>query len=70
MSSAPFQQCLDEFHTMNQKLDRLDVAIRGNGKPGILVRLDRLERVSQVKNRVLWLLIGAVIMGVGSKLFG
>ena len=51
--------CQDEFAAINRKLDTLDEAIRGNGKPGIQLRLDRLESAERTRSRVLWLLIGA-----------
>ena len=31
--------CKGEFASMHAKLDRLDEAVRGNGKPGIQLRL-------------------------------
>ena len=34
--------CKGEFASIHGKLDKLDEAIRGNGKPGIQRRLDRL----------------------------
>ena len=51
--------CQDEFASIHRKLDTLDEAIRGNGKPGIQLRLDRLEGSERTRSRVLWLLIGA-----------
>jgi len=51
--------CKGEFGQLHAKLDRLDEAIRGNGKPGIRLRLDRLESSERTRSRVLWLLIGA-----------
>ena len=43
---------------VHEKLDALDEAIRGNGKPGIQTRLDRLEQERLVRNKVLWFLLG------------
>ena len=37
--------CKDEFGSVHTKLDKLDEAIRGNGKVGITTRLDRLEQI-------------------------
>jgi hypothetical protein len=51
--------CQDEFAGIRRKLDVMDEAIRGNGKPGIQLRLDRLEGAERTRSRVLWLLIGA-----------
>jgi hypothetical protein len=53
--------CRAEFNELHTKLDKLDEAIRGNGKPGIQLRLDRLENAESKRSRLLWLLIGALV---------
>jgi len=53
--------CKGQFGELHTKLDRLDEAIRGNGKPGIQLRLDRLESAQVTRNRLLWLIVGATI---------
>lgn len=58
------QQQFDIFSKIFEKLDRIDVAIRGNGKPGIIVRLDRLEHSAKSQAKLIWLLIGAVAAGL------
>ena len=55
------QVCKVEFAAIHGKLDRLDDAIRGNGKPGILVRLDRLEAVERLRSRLIWIIVGAAV---------
>ncbi len=50
--------CRDEFGELHAKLDKLDEAIRGNGKVGIQRRLDRLENAEGVRSRLLWLIAG------------
>lgn len=59
-----------QFEAIHEKLDRLDVAIRGNGKPGILIRLDRLEQDAKRQSRLIWLIVGAVITAVTSGIVG
>jgi hypothetical protein len=54
--------CKGEFSKINTKLDRLDEAIRGNGKPGIKVRLDRLESAEVSRSRLLWIIAGSTVM--------
>ena len=51
--------CKNEFAELHAKLDRLDEAIRGNGKPGIQLRLDRLESAEAVRSRLLWIIAGS-----------
>jgi hypothetical protein len=53
--------CKGEFASVHTKLDRMDEAIRGNGKPGIQLRLDRLETSHAARARLLWLIAGAVV---------
>jgi len=53
--------CKAEFCEIKSKLDKLDEAIRGNGKPGIQLRLDRLESVQATRSRLLWLVVGAAV---------
>jgi len=55
------QVCKQEFLDLHTKLDRMDEAIRGNGKPGIQRRLDRLEMAEAVRSRLTWLVIGAAV---------
>ena len=56
------------FEVIHEKLDRLDVAIRGNGKPGILIRLDRLEQDAKRQAKLIWLLLGALFTGLATSL--
>lgn len=51
--------CHEQFSTINRKLDKLDEAIRGNGHPGILMRLDRLERSEIARGRMFWIVTGS-----------
>ncbi len=50
--------CKDEFAGLHKKLDGMDHAIRGNGKPGIQLRLDRLEQEKLNRSKVTWFLVG------------
>ncbi len=53
--------CKDEFAAIHTKLDRLDEAIRGNGKPGLQLRLDRLEAVEKSRSKLTWLIAGVIV---------
>ena len=53
--------CKGEFASINVKLDKMDEAIRGNGKPGIQLRLDRLESSQAARSRLVWLIAGAAV---------
>lgn len=58
--------CKDEFSGLHEKLDKMDEAIRGNGKPGIQTRLDRLEQDKLYRSKVTWFVIGAMTTIAGS----
>lgn len=66
--------CKAQFTELHGKLDRIDEAIRGNGKPGIQTRLDRLEQAERTRGRLLWLIAGALVTlavnGLWSRIFG
>ena len=50
--------CKGEFAELHKKLDGMDEAIRGNGKPGIQLRLDRLEQDRLSRSKIVWFLLG------------
>jgi len=52
--------CKGEFTELHRKLDRIDEALRGNGRPGLQTRLDRVEQDRLSRSRVFWLALGAV----------
>jgi len=40
---------------------------RGNGKDGVVLRLDRLEQTETKRSRLMWLILGGVlILGIAS----
>lgn len=53
--------CKAEFVELHAKLDRMDEAIRGNGRPGIRLRLDRLEAAERARSRLIWIILGAAV---------
>ena len=64
--SEPFIE--KHFEVLHGKLDRLDEAIRGNGKPGIILRLDRLEQDARRQDKLIWLILGAGITALATAL--
>ena len=58
-SSQYEQVCKGEFSSIHAKLDRMDEAIRGNGKPGIQLRLGNLEAAEKSRSRRIWIGAGA-----------
>ena len=61
-----FEICQKQFEAIHGKLDRLDEAVRGNGRPGITVRLDRMEQDAKRQGKLVWLILGAVATGLTS----
>jgi hypothetical protein len=66
--TSPFQPGQNPLEAIYKKLDRLDEAIRGNGKPGIQLRLDRLEQNAKRQSRLTWLILGGAATAAGSSL--
>jgi len=64
--AGQFEQCQNHFEAIHRKLDRLDEGVRGNGRPGITVRLDRLEQDAKRQAKLTWLIVGAVITSLAS----
>ena len=65
----PFEQCQKHWESIHRKLDRLDEAIRGNGRPGIQVRLDRLEAAERSRSRLIWIITGAAVTLAASAIW-
>ena len=63
------RMCKGEFASIQTKLDRMDEAIRGNGKPGIQTRLDRLERTDRTRCRLIWLIAASVVTLLANALW-
>ena len=53
--------CRRAFDDVHRKLDQLDDAIRGNGKPGINLRLELLETAAASRRKLTWIVIGAFV---------
>ena len=55
-----FEKHLEKMESsLTAKLDKIDEDIRGNGKDGINVRLDRLENSQKLASRWFWIVVGA-----------
>ena len=58
-----------ETKAMNKKLDTVVHSIEGNGKPGLNIRVDRLEQSGRLRSKAIWLLVAAVISACVSVAF-
>lgn len=63
-----FAPCERHLAAIHAKVDRLDEAIRGNGKPGILLRVDRLEQAGKRTSTLVWMVVGALVTSVSGIL--
>ena len=54
-----FQHLEKMESSLTAKLDKIDEDIRGNGKDGISIRLDRLESSKKLTSRWFWIVVGA-----------
>ncbi len=53
---------LQQLEDICGQLRRLDEAIRGNGKPGLNTRVDRLEQAAVRQSKLVWLIVGATVV--------
>jgi len=60
------EQCDKNFDVLFKKIDRLDVAIRGNGKPGILTRLALVEDTVLRRGKFGWLIQSVIVTAIAS----
>ncbi len=63
-----FAPCERHLSAIHEKIDRLDEAIRGNGKPGLLLRVDRLEQAGRRTSTLVWMVVGALVTSVAGIL--
>ena len=54
--------CEQRGKTCKGRLDRIGGSV--HGKNGLITRVDRLEQVGRLKDKLLFLLLGAVVTGV------
>ena len=55
-----FEKHLEKMESsLTAKLDKIDEDIRGNGKVGMNVRLDRVENSQKLASRWFWIVVGA-----------
>ena len=70
--------CKGAFERIFGLLTAIDVALRGDPegdqRPGVMTRLDRLERTAGARAKFFWMLAGSLIAVavplIGRKLFG
>lgn len=64
----------EQISSLGEKVDKVLYHLEGNGKPGLLIRVDRLERSKGLRSRFGWLVVASVVGAVGTvvvtKLFG
>lgn len=62
----------DAVREMGRKVDQIAEVILGDptdmDKPGVMIRLDRLERSNQTKTRVMWVLATGMLAAIGNAL--
>ncbi len=51
----------DEFSRVCMKLDKIDALLRGNGGPGVLVRVEKLELRERLQSKVVYLFSSIVV---------
>jgi hypothetical protein len=62
--------CEDLFKMIFERFDKLEEMLKGNGKPGITVRLDRVESKVNTVAKLAWVTVGVIITAIVKGLFG
>ena len=60
-------ECSKKFDLLFEKLKSIDDALRGSieeDRPGVMLRLDRLERSERTRSRLSWMVIGSAIAAI------
>lgn len=58
----PPMDCGSRFDRIDDKLEHIDAALRGNpehNQPGMFTRLDRLEQTARRQARLMWIVLTA-----------
>ena len=65
---TPLPQCIETLARLqearsddSQKLDRILRHLEGNGREGLIVRVDRLEQTERRRSKAVWIAAGSVI---------
>lgn len=65
----PLAQCLERYKNVDEKLDRILRHLDGNGSPGLVVRLDRLEQNERRRNWWMRSVVGGTLALAIERLF-
>lgn len=65
---------MEEFNRIGEMVDKHEKLLLGNGKPGIVTIVDRLEQLGELLKKIAWLLgatlIGAFLLALFNHLIG
>lgn len=50
-----------KISSMEDKVDAMHACLIGNGKPGLIIRLDRVEQRHKVVSKLVWAVVVAVV---------
>lgn len=59
-----------QIETIEATTAAIKTSLLGNGKPGIIVRLDRVEQRHRFVSRIVWLLVGVLIAAGANHIWG
>jgi hypothetical protein len=58
--------CKPQFEALFTRVNTLDEAVRGNGKPGLNQRVRDLERCEGLRGKLFWIAVGLAVSVIGS----
>ena len=48
-------------------MTNVDIALNGNGRPGMKLEIDRLKQTEVARGKILWLTMGAALAGIAMQ---
>lgn len=64
--SQSIQALREDLADIKIRIERIDHAVRGNGRPGLNTRVTILERFRDGASQLVWLVVGSAIAAVCS----
>ncbi len=58
-----------QINSIEKGVGDIKTCLLGNGKPGLVVRMDRVEQKEVIRSRVFWILFGLISTGLVGLFF-
>jgi hypothetical protein len=59
----------NQINSIEKGVDDIRTCLLGNGKPGLVVRMDRVEQREGIRSRIFWILFALISTGLVGLFF-